>query len=162
MSLRRIQFHHPLPPAAELQRWTDRVEVTLPGIYISENFGVVRSLSELNTGNALSVKSGFFRDLEFYDNAGNSWRPAKVEVHPRPTWWRVLLNLRCEVEIEWQLVGPLVPSQVAERICELIDQDPDDLYDQFVTHEELKALVRAAQDPAALVRVVATLGDPEE
>ena len=52
-------------------------------------------------------------------------------------------------------------AELKRELTALIDRDPDDLYDQFVTHDELKGLVSRAATRAELFRVAETLGSEE-
>jgi hypothetical protein len=45
-----------------------------------------------------------------------------------------------------------------QLICELIDSDADDLYSQFVSHSELKELIKKAKSPKELISIAETLG----
>ena len=50
-------------------------------------------------------------------------------------------------------------AEIAEVLCSCVDRDPDDLYDQFVTHDELKALFRGATSPPELMPAAIYLVD---
>ena len=43
-----------------------------------------------------------------------------------------------------------------------VDGDPDDLYDQFVSHEELKALSRATESAREIIHLARTRGAEED
>jgi hypothetical protein len=66
------------------------------------------------------------------------------------------------LELDIQLSQPAkVPiSQVAELLCSCVNGDPDDLFDQFVTREELKSLFRNAESPLALITLAQSHGEP--
>ena len=49
-------------------------------------------------------------------------------------------------------------SDLADVLCKVVDEDPDDLYDQWVSHEELKELFRSAVTFDRLTHLVETLG----
>jgi hypothetical protein len=66
--------------------------------------------------------------------------------------------------MELRMSPPHQPAlaEIAEVLCSCIDRDPDDLYDQFVTHDELKALFRAATSAPELIEKARTLGEGRE
>lgn len=71
----------------------------------------------------------------------------------------VLLNCRIDLSI---VLGTPIEDALAQTkalICALIDEDPDDLYDQFVSHDDLKSLVGSAVNPDELLEVVRSLGE---
>jgi hypothetical protein len=49
-------------------------------------------------------------------------------------------------------------SEAVALLETLVDEDETDLYDQFVSKEELKALFRSARDAAELIDVARNLG----
>jgi hypothetical protein len=48
-------------------------------------------------------------------------------------------------------------ASVVDSLCRLTDTDPDDLYAQADTHEQLKARLRAATTPDALIQAANTI-----
>jgi len=53
-------------------------------------------------------------------------------------------------------------AEVAERLCSCVDRDPSDLYDQFVSRDELEALFRKAASTPELIAVARNLGEGSE
>ena len=51
-------------------------------------------------------------------------------------------------------------ADIAEDLCRLVDIDPDDIYSQFGSHDELKRLLRSAVTPNDLLTVASRLGAP--
>jgi hypothetical protein len=50
-------------------------------------------------------------------------------------------------------------SELAKQlICGLIDNDADDLYSQFVSHSELKELIKKTKSSKELISIAETLG----
>ena len=109
---------------------------------------------------------GYFDDLILYDAAGFAWQVTEVVpailVTPIKRWQaRFLYNPRTTVTLHYAEPRRYELDEVRSDLARLIDSDPDDLYDQFVTHEELKGLLARAQSPNEVIRVAETLGFEE-
>lgn len=72
----------------------------------------------------------------------------------------MLINRSMVVVLEFEDPLPDRLNEVVESIVQLIDSDPDDLYDQFVSHNELKQLFRLAKAPTAIIELAKNLGGP--
>jgi ribosomal protein S18 acetylase RimI-like enzyme len=129
-----------------------------PAICISpgDSFKVVAEPGQLEAASSLALKNGYFDRLYLFDSAGERWRVARVETtsaRPEGPFGKA-------IGIRLSFTPPDAPSvsEVAEALCQLVDSDPDDLYDQFITHDELKALFRSAVTPGELIAAAASLG----
>ena len=134
--------------------------VTYPAIAVSkgDSFLVISALCELTTCTPYALRQGYFQSLSVYDCAGLLW-PVVSAAPSRPlSVWDRLFNWRITVSVQFGEPRDDAKDIVLELLCGLIDNDPDDLYDQFVSHEELKEKFRAAQTPAELVEIARTLG----
>src|SRR5688500_16892211 len=123
-----------------------------PAIWIARegSFGVIDR--PMDGGSYLAYRRGFFEGLRFFDVSGSEWAVVAALPTRQPGPLARLLNRRIELDI--RLGPPTQPplSEVADSLCSCVDRDPGDLYDQFVTHDELKVLFRAATSAADLVR----------
>ncbi|MCA9644929.1 MAG: hypothetical protein KC492_29775, partial [Myxococcales bacterium] len=94
--------------------------------------------------------------LYLFDSNGKRWRVVGVErtaASPRGPCGKL-------VGVSLTFGDPDQPSidHVAEELCALVDADPDDIYAQFITHDELKTMLRAARSPGELISVAESLG----
>jgi hypothetical protein len=132
--------------------------IRFPALAVSEadSFGVVSEVP--SSGSAKAVRpGGYFHRLAFFDCAGLLWPVIAVHVAGNGFLSR-LLNRTVPVQL---FVGDPEPDRLAPvvgSVCTLIDNDPDDLYCEFVDHAELKAQIRAARTPQELIRVAQHLG----
>jgi hypothetical protein len=127
-----------------------------PAIAISlgDSFNVAESM--LDEASPRALKNGYFERLYFFDSNGELWRVVQVEKTSAPS--KGPLGKRVGVRLS--LSTPERPhiSEVAEDLCRLVDEDPDDLYDQCMTHEELKELFRSAGTATELIAAAGSLG----
>ncbi len=132
--------------------------IRFPAVAISRNnaFSVVTELE--GSCNALGWRKGYFDDLSYFDSSGTLWPVIRANISRRITFIDRVLNRRFEVSL--QLGEPQEnSSELAKQlICELIDSDGDGLYSQFVSHAELKELIKKTKSPKELIRVAETLG----
>jgi hypothetical protein len=96
--------------------------------------------------------------MYLFDSNGARWRVIKTErtgSRPKGPFGRL-------IGVHLTLGEPDHPSigDVAEDLCKLVDSDPDDLYDQFISHEQLKDLFRASRSAEELIAAADTLGAP--
>ncbi len=137
--------------------------IAFPAIAVApgDSFRVISGLDELSRCNFLAVRNGYFKQLFLFDSHGLVWPVAHAELDRPPSLWDRLLNRRFGVTLQFAEPRENGLEYAKSALCELIDNDPDDLYDQFVPHDELKTLVRAAEDAAALIDTAETLGAAE-
>ncbi len=135
------------------------VTIRFPAIAISvgDSFFVVSSLEELTICSTLAWRNGYYENLALFDSAGIYW-PLLAHVQRPPNLLDRLLNRKLQVEVA--AAEPLADglSRAVSEICELVDQDPDDLYDSYLSHAELKQRLRRIDSAAALIRLARTLG----
>jgi hypothetical protein len=121
-----------------------------------DSFWVVQSMPE--GGSPAAIRSGYFNRLYLYDSDGKRWRVASVEAtsaRPKGPFGRL-------IGVQLSLAPPEQPplSEIAADLCNLVDADPDDLYEQFITRDELKRRFGSAVTCSDLITAAATLGDP--
>jgi len=114
-----------------------------------DSFAVVESLVQLEAASPKALRSGFFDRLYLFDSDGKRWPVASFEAtsaRPKGPFGKL-------TGVRLSFGPPERPplSEIAEDLCRLVDADPDDSYDQFVTHDELKRLLRAAATSSELV-----------
>ena len=132
--------------------------IRFPAVAISRN-NSFSFVTEVETScNVLGWRKGFFDDLSYFDSSGTLWPVIRANISRRITFIDRVLNRRFEVSL--QLGEPQEnSSELAKQlICELIDSDGDGLYSQFVSHAELKELIKKTKSPKELIRVAETLG----
>ena len=130
-----------------------------PAVWIANegSFGVTDK--PLVEGSLVAFRNGFFDRLCFFDSSGTEWVVERAVPKSAPGILDRILNRRLRVELRFALSREASVAEIAERLCSCIDRDPDDLYDQFVTHQELKAVFRASTTPAELIERARTLGE---
>lgn len=123
-----------------------------PGDY----FLAIDSLRPIEAVSARALCSDYLARLYLFDSDGQRWRIARFE----QTDARVKGPFGELVRVELTLSTPeqVQLSVIVEELCSLVDADPDDIYDQFTTHDELKRLLRAAATPRELVAAASALG----
>ncbi|MEW6756299.1 MAG: hypothetical protein AB1505_35810 [Candidatus Latescibacterota bacterium] len=100
---------------------------------------------------------GYFEGLILFDSAGRLW-PTKAALERPFGLVDHIFSRVLPVQLNY---GHPQDGKTADAIAmleALVDADPDDLYDQFVTHDELKTLFREAKNPAELIGIARTLG----
>ena len=129
-----------------------------PAVWIASegSFGVTDE--PLAHGSFLAFRNGFFDGLRFFDSSGTEWVVERAVPSSAPGILDRILNRRLQVELRFAPPCRASVNDIAERLCACIDRDPDDLYDQFVTHQELKAMLGATASPAELIERARTLG----
>jgi hypothetical protein len=146
----------------------ERSAIALPAVAVSRgnSFLVVRALDSLHRCSRLALVNGYYADLVLYDGAGRAWQVIGATPARRLTrlgrWLaRTVYNPRVAVSVRYAEPRPYDLAELKHELTTLIDLDPDDLYDQFVTHDELKGLVSRAATRAELFRVAETLGSED-
>ncbi len=133
------------------------MDVKFPAIEISESLGffVVNKLAD--SCNALGWRNGYFRGLAYLDSDGYWWPVVEAKL-PKPiSALDRVLNRNLKVSLK---LGDPVPDGVAlakTRMIKMLDLDPDDIYDQFLTHEELKKHIMDAKGPSELIEITNNL-----
>jgi hypothetical protein len=132
--------------------------IQFPSIAISKNnlFSVVSEVETFCT--ALGWRKGYFEDLSYFDSSGTLWEVTRANLSKKMTFIDRLLNRRFAVSLKFGEPQENAMELAKQLICESIDNDPDDLYDQFVSHSELKELIKKAKSPKELISIAETLG----
>jgi hypothetical protein len=99
----------------------------------------------------------YYRDLHVFDSSGALWRVELISVEKVSLFHRVFVST---VPVRLRFGEPKADAlrTAVEWLCELVDADPDDLYDQETSHEALKARFRACTSPKELIDCATTLG----
>lgn len=129
-----------------------------PALWIARegSFGVIDE--PLDSASYVGYRNGFFTGLRFFDVSGILWEVLDA-VPERPFGLLDrMLNRRVAMNVRVDDPTRLPLAEIVDQLCPCIDGDPDDLYDQFVGREELKARFRTAVSPAELIRHARTLG----
>jgi hypothetical protein len=129
-----------------------------PVIAISKNnsFSVITEVETSCT--ALGWEKGYFEDLSYFDLSGQLWPVVSANISRKMTFIDRLLNRRFPVSLQFGEPQENASELAKKLICELIDNDADDLYSQFVSHSELKELIKEAKSPKELISIAETLG----
>ena len=129
-----------------------------PVIAISKNnsFSVITEVETSCT--ALGWKKGYFEDLSYFDSSGRLWRVTRASLSRKMTFIDRLLNRRFALSLEFGKSKENASERAKQLIYELIDSDADDLYSQYVSHSELKELIKKAKSPKELISIAETLG----
>jgi hypothetical protein len=130
-----------------------------PAVWIANegSFGVIDK--PIVDGSFLAFRNGFFDGLCLFDSSGTEWVAERAVPRSAPGILDRILNRRLQVDLRFGLSRQASVAETAERLCSCVDRDADDLYDQFITHQELKAMFRAATTPAELIEWARTLGE---
>ena len=132
--------------------------IRFPAIEISESLGFVVVNELADSCNALGWKKGYFSGLGYFDSEGKWWPVVEAKASKPIGILDKMLNRKIKVRM---VLGDPVPEAIGlakSKLTEMIDNDPGDLYDQFVTQEELKDLVEEAKSPRELIEVADNLG----
>lgn len=131
-----------------------------PALWIANegSFGVADT--PLRDTNWRGFHSGFFDGLRFFDSAGTEWVVERAVRTSAPGIFDRILNRRMQVELQFAPPRQASLAEVAEHLCSCVDRDPADLFDQFVTHAELKGMFRSAISADQLIQLARTLGEP--
>ena len=129
-----------------------------PAILIGKD-GSIEVIDEpIKSCSWIGFKNGYFNDLLMFDSNGESWKVDGVVITKKPSIIDKTLNRK--INIVLNLNGPIRINinDIATKLCECVDKDPDDLYCQFVEHEELKSLFRSSGSPSMLINHARNLG----
>ena len=138
-----------LSTGPQIQAGKSGTEMKAPVIVVSDVMWLKRDLRSLGRCNRLAWVRGYFENVRYFDADGHVWRVDSC----RPTrpsgrlsrWLTHVYNPRMTVELTFAAPTPYALEDLAEILCELVDQDPDDLYDQRNSHEALKRRIRSAR-----------------
>lgn len=135
--------------------------IRFPAIEISESLGfaVVNELTD--SCNALGWSKGYFSGLGYFDSEGRWWPVLEAKVSKPIGMLDKMLNRKIKVGL---VLGDSVSEATGlakKKLTDMINNDPGDLYDQFVTHEELKRLVEQAKSPRELIEIADNLGNKQ-
>jgi hypothetical protein len=109
----------------------------------------------------LGWRNGFFEDLQVFDSAGRLW-PTSVQLDRPIGVLDRLFNRKRRVQVSFDPPREEALPLVIPMLEKLVDRHPDGLYDQFLTHDELKARFRSAKTPVDLIELVRTLGGEDD
>jgi hypothetical protein len=133
--------------------------IRFPAIEISNTFNVVDCITE--SASTVAWRKGFFTDLAYFDSDGRLWQVTAVPTRPATLLDR-LLNSQIKATVTWVEFNGNGMAEAKRRLCAMIENDPDDLYDQFVEHDDFKTLIMAAATPAELIKLAKTRGAESE
>ena len=102
-------------------------------------------------------QSGYFEGLVLFDSAGRLWKTDATLERPFSFIDRIFSRV-LPVRLKYGHPQDGKTADVTAMLNALVDGDPDDLYDQFVSHDELKTLFREAKSPAEIISIARTLG----
>jgi hypothetical protein len=133
-----------------------------PAIWIAKEGSMGVTDEPMTSCSWIGYKNGFFRDLLFYDSGGEVWRAEEVILKRTPSFLDRILNRKLHFEL--RISGPEKPriNDIADQLCNNVDNNSDDIYNQFVEHDKLKYLFRSAETPEKLIHFVKTLGSEME
>jgi hypothetical protein len=107
----------------------------------------------------LGLSSDYYRRLLIFDGSGRTWRVEDVRTDRGVTFLDRLLRKTLNARLVCRAAPDVEMQQVVDELCSIVDSDSDDLYNQFVSHNELKRLFRSARSPGELIEVARRLGD---
>jgi hypothetical protein len=132
--------------------------IQFPVVAVSKNnsFSVI---TEVETScSALGWRKGYFEDLSYFDSSGRLWPVARASLTRKITFIDKLFNRCLAVSLEFGEPKENASELAKQLICGLIDNDADDLYSQFVSHSELKELIKKTKSSKELISIAETLG----
>jgi hypothetical protein len=128
-----------------------------PGIAISrgESFVPIGSLDAIAAPTFRGLR--FYRDLHIFDSSGALWQVELLGLEKVGLFHRVFTStVRARLRVGEPRGDAL--RTAAEWLCELVDADLDDVYEQHISHQALKARFRACESPRDLIHCATTLG----
>lgn len=132
-------------------------DIRFPAVAVSpgESFYVTSSIPAQASVKAL--RSCHFERLYLFDSSGHRWRVKSI--HASPSRLDRLLNRVVPVALSFDDAGPARAADVAEELCTILDRDPDDIYNQWISHDELKQRFRSCSSVVGLIELARTLGE---
>ncbi|MEJ2109994.1 MAG: hypothetical protein P8Z37_08785 [Acidobacteriota bacterium] len=136
-------------------------KIEYPAIAISKynSFFVVNKVQA--SGNVLGWEKGYFEELSYFDSSGRLWPVRKAVLSGKINIFDRILNRPVSVSLEFGNPTENALEIAKQLMCELIDNDVDNIYDQFVDRSEFKELILRAKTPGELIRHAETLGESE-
>src|SRR5688572_23983891 len=122
--------------------------IQFPAIELANAFTVVDQPA--SCANAVAWRTGFFKDLMYFDSAGRLWITTAIPERVMTLLDR-LLNSRIKAILTFRQFPGDALAECKQRLCAMIDSDPDDLYDQFIDRGDFKKLIGEAASPLALI-----------
>jgi len=118
----------------------------------------IKSLDAIATPTSRAL-SRFYSDLHIFDSSGALWPVKLVSVEKAGLFSRVF-NSRVQAQLFFG--PPMVDAleKAVEWLCELVDADPDDVYSQQMSHDELRHGFAHAASPTEVIKCATTLGGP--
>jgi hypothetical protein len=131
-----------------------------PALYVcpSDSFSPSPEDPTVVRTNARGLRSDYFRRLLIFDSSGRTWKVKDVRPERSVTFWDRVFGRMLNARLICYAAPDVEMPQIVHELCSLVDSDPDDLYDQFVSHQELKAMFRAAASPAEVIDIAQRLG----
>lgn len=132
--------------------------MNFPALWIARegSFGVIDE--PLDRASYVAYRNGFFTGLRFLDVSGAVWEV--LDAVPERPFGLIDRIFNRRVAMNVRVGDPTRPplAEVIDQLCACVDADSGDLYDQFVSQEELKARFRTSASPAELIRHARNLG----
>lgn len=138
--------------------------ITYPAIAISEGDSFLVVDEEPNECSYYAwQKNGYLDNFYLFDSAGCLWRLSGAEPTKPVRFFDKLYGRVLTFNMEFSPINDGDPMpQTVSMLVQLVKDDPDDLYNQFLSHDELINRIRAATSPKELIALAGNLGGPDE
>jgi len=93
-----------------------------------------------------------------FDSNGNHWREILSVDEGSFGLFARLFNLARPVRMSFEEAAPISVKEMVKILCEIVDNDPDDLWCQWMTHEQVKHRLRRQKTPSDLIWFAGDLG----
>ena len=114
-----------------------------------------------SVANWLAVKRNRKHPSFAFDSNGRHWEEIwAVDDHSFGLFARIF-NMVRPVDFSFKEAAPIALAEMTRVLCDIIDNDPDDLYDQWMPHNKVKRHLREQKTPAELVWFAQDLGATE-
>ena len=119
----------------------DPASVAFPALAVAHDS--VLAVSALQEEcSARAWRRGYFKDLFYYDSNGMIWRVAHAAPVTEPSLVQRALNARLRIDLRLEAPEQASIDAIKSLLTEIIEEAPDDVYHQAVSHEELKAMIQ--------------------
>ena len=108
--------------------------------------------------NWLDVKWSRKHPSFVFDSKGNHWKETWAVDDNSFGLFARLFNLNRPVNIGFEEAGPISVKEMVKILCDIIDNDPDDLWSQWMTHGQVKHRLRRQKTPTDLIWFAEDLG----